>query len=428
MKWVILVILILAAAGAGVYFFVLKKPAEQEQPTGPAQPAAAQQPKELTDAEKKELAERKLEELRSLARTNPNDLLGLKALKQQIEQLGDRATIMKADAVYSTATQTHDDSARKAFDRISAEIKTAFEAEKSRETTAAPEKMKEYGHVLKMFDKYPAQFMSTKYASELQKLKEPVQKAMTACQAWEDLRFEAWKHADSKEYPAAIAKLNEFPERYRDSEWETVRQGLLAEYQSALTKIKTEKKKEEALTYYDLYHGQALDKSDWTGEGSFKIQDGVLIGESGSDTESVLAYAGGEDWVDMVLKLEMRLVRGSITIAVHGTEVAPRTLRYDPISLSTGILEANKWYKLTVKLRGKKYEVTADPPLANIQEFYGEKSRGPVAIWIKGNSELHVKSIKVGFFDKVPGSFANEAAKQQQDGRAKKPSEEEEEE
>ena len=154
----------------------------------------------------------------------------------------------------------------------------------------------------------------------------------------------------------------------------------------------------------------------------------MLIGESGVGSESVFAYSGGEDWVDLVLVLRMRLVRGSITVAVRGTEVAPQTLRYDPIALSTGELEPNKWYTLTIKLRGSDYTVAGDPPLRRVVESFGEKNRGPVAIWVKSNTELHIKSVKIGFFDKIPASFVNEATKQQEDGRAKKPGEEEKEE
>ena len=170
MKWVILIVIILAAAGAGVYFFVLKQPAQEEQPKGPAQPVA-EQPRELTDAEKQELATKKLDDLRRLARSNPDDVIGMKALRQQIEEFGDRATIMKAEAVFSTATSKYDDAAKKAYDKLSAEIKQKFQAELETGAEAPLIKKEKYERLLLLFDKFPAQYMSGEYAAMLSKLR-----------------------------------------------------------------------------------------------------------------------------------------------------------------------------------------------------------------------------------------------------------------
>lgn len=423
MKTVLLVVVLAAAAAAVcVYFFVLREPGEAPPQTPQPFVRGQQKPKELTDAQKRKLADKKYTELRKYARRYQDDLVGIESRVKEIETLAGSgsAITIKARRVLKTAHREYKEGARRTYRDLAGKVEEAFEEKRNKPGT--PDTKKDsYELLFKQFDKFPPKFLTPEYSEKLFKLKEPIKKAIEACEAYEEVRFAATTAARQNKFKDAVEALDKFPERFRKSEWEAKRQELLTKYKARLGEQETEKKKEESLTYYDLYHGQPLDKSDWSGEqGSWKIVDGVLIGEDAAGTEAVLAYSGGSDWADLVLRLRMRLVRGSITIAVRGTEKREGFLTYDPIRLSVGDLQANRWYTLCVRLRGDKYTVTAAPPLPYSQESYAEKKRGPVAIWVKSNSEIHIKSIKVAFFDKIPASFANEATKQQSDGRAKK--------
>jgi len=423
MKWVALIVIILAAAGAGVYFLVLNKPAEEAGPS-PEKTAAPREkkPKELTDEEKLELAGNKYEELRDYANRNKDDLIGMQARLAEIEKLApDSAPALKAKQVVNSSQKDHSILAQKEFDKIAARIKTGFDKEQNEPAVAPLDKRDKYHKILTYFDDFPAKYMTAKYSARLLELKKPIQDAIEAAEAFDKFRTEAVRLTFDKKWKEAAEELEKFPEKFRTSEWEAVRKEMLDKYQTEMTRLAVEKKKEESLTFYELFKGQPLEKTDFEGEGSWKLEDGVLTGEAGPGSESVLAYSGGGDWIDLVYVIKMRIVRGGITIAVRGTEVSANTLRYDPISLSTGILDANKWYTLTIKLKGKQYTVTADPPLASLQEFNGDKERGPMAIWVKSDTIIHVKSIMVGFFDKVPASFVQEASRQKSDGRAQEP-------
>ena len=118
MKIAVLVIILLAAAGAGAYFFLLK-PAGEEEPAGPAKPVGGQAPRKLTHAEKEKIAQQKLTELRRMARTDRDNLLGMKALRDQVVGLfpegGGTATVVKARAEYTKAERDFLSRARKKY-------------------------------------------------------------------------------------------------------------------------------------------------------------------------------------------------------------------------------------------------------------------------------------------------------------------------
>ncbi len=424
-QWVVLIILVLAGAGAGAYFFLLNQPAQEEELPGQGGPVAPAPPKELTQAEKKDLAERKCEELKDLAAVAKPDLIAMEVKLKEIRELKQRGALTKAEAVYNTAAGKHKDEAGEAYDELAAKINKRFKAVIDAPAAGPLIKKDQYVRLLSLFEEYPGRFAASEYADKLRNLKEPIRKAIDACQAYEDVREAAVRFTFDKNYEGAIAQLNKFPERFKDSEWESARQKLLTDYQTALAGQTAEKKKEQLLTYYDLYHGQELEKADWDAEGNWKLKDGVLIGESADGSES-FAYNYGKDWVDIVLRMRMRLVRGSVTLGVRGTEISEGHFTFDPIRISIGELEANKWYTLTIKLRGKNYTVTGDPQLRRPVEDWAKKSRGPFCFFLNAESEIHIKWVKVGFFDKIPASFVNEATKQQADGRAEKPDDEEE--
>jgi hypothetical protein len=430
MKIAVLVIILLAAAGAGAYFFLFKAP-EEEKP-GPAGPAAAA-PRKLTHAEKEKIARQKLTQLRAMAERDRDNLLGMKALHDQIGQMfkgSPNSITFKAQQAYAKAEINFLARAKKAFEELKARVKGKFDTLQKESSEAVDDRRDQYERLLGECDDYPSQFLSTEYAAGIPKLREPIQKAIDAANAYETLREEAVRLGFDGRYEAAIAKLNEYPERFRKSEWESWRQAKIEGFTEKLTAKKLEKRKEEELTYYDLYHGQSLEEADWEGDGSWELKDGVLIGTCGNERDASFSYNYGKDWEDIVLLIHMRIVRGSVTLGVRGTETSPDSgnFRFDPIRLSVGEMDANKWYILTVKLRGENYTVTGDPELLRLVEERAKKSRGPASFFLNENTEIHIKSVRIAFFDRIPASFAIEAAKQQKDGRAKKLSEDEEEE
>ncbi len=438
MKYVIVVILILAAAGAAAYFLVFNKQQEQApkpKPQSQAQKPATEKPveKELTEDEKEQLAVRKYHQIESLSKEEASDDRNyqMAQLKQEIIDLVGTAsaTAMEAHQLVVQANSQLQDKARRAFENLSAEVKEEFDKLCAEEASGAEDKEYQYNRVLQMIDKYPAKYAKTGYLEKLDELKGPIRKAARASAAWEPVRQAANNLFNAKDYKGAIAKLEEYPEEFKDSEWEAVRQKTLKEYGTKQANLEAEKKKEEELTYYELYNGEALKKLDWSPEGSNKVQDGVLVMEAqaGQQLPTSIGHTNSDGWRDFVLRIKMRLVTGTFTIGVRGTEFSAGRLTYDSINLSTGEMEANKWYTLSVRVKGMKYTVTADPPLRFPVEFPAKEeyknSAGPIAIFVKGGTSgsiIHIRSIRVAFYDKVPAKFAAEATTQQQDGRAKK--------
>ena len=437
MKYVIVVILILAAAGAAVYFLVLNKQQEQ----APKPKAAAEKPadkpadkpeeKELTDDEKEQLAMQKYRQIESLSKQEASDDQNyqMAQLKQEIIDLVGTTspTAMEAHQLVVQANTRLKDAAQRAFENLKSKVKEEFDKLCAEEPSGAEDKEYQYNRVLQMVDEYPAKFAKAGYLEKLEELKAPIRKAARASAAWEPIRGEANNLFNAKDYNGAIAKLEEYPEEFRESEWESVRQKTLKEYRDKQNVLETEKKKEEELTYYELFNGQELKKLDWSPEGSNKVQDGVLVMEAqaGQDAPTSIGHSNSDGWRDFVLRLKMRLVTGTFTIGVRGTELRPGYLTYDSINLSTGEMEANKWYTMSVRVRGPKFTITADPQLRFPVEFTAQEKyrEGPIAIFVKGGTSgsiIHIRSILVAFYDKVPAKFAAEAAKQQQDGRAKK--------
>jgi flagellar basal body-associated protein FliL len=427
MKYAIVVILILAAAGAAAYFLVFNKQGapQPQKPQPQAQKPAAGKPaeKELTEEQKEQLAQQKYSQIESLSKQEATDDRNnqMAQLKQEIIDLvgTTSATAMEAHQLVVQANTQLKEAARRAFENLSSKVKEDFDAEVKKGPKGPEDKEYQYNEILKKIDAYPAKYARTGFLQKLEELKGPIRKAARASAAWEPVRQAANDLYRDKDYKGALAKLEEYPEEFRGSEWESVRQETITEYRNELTKLETEKKKEEALTYYELYSGQPLDKVDWEAKGNWEVKDGVAFGEATAEG-NYFSYNYGKDWEDIVLVIRMRLVTGSFVLGVHGTEISEGNLRYDPIKLTTGEMEPNKWYTLTVKLRGVRYTVTAEPPLKYPFEKDGEKVKGPFSFFFDTGSIMHVKSVHVAFFGKIPASFVEEATKQQQDGRAKK--------
>lgn len=143
--------------------------------------------------------------------------------------------------------------------------------------------------------------------------------------------------------------------------------------------------------FANIYRGQALVDSDWMPDGTWRVKDGVLTGSAGPGEIATLSYEKSSEWQDFVLRIRMRLVKGALVLGVRGTEVTPLMFRYDPIVLAGDAFNQGEWYTVNVNVQGTKYTVTAEPPLKTELEVNAQKEKGPIAFFLRGNSEVQIE-------------------------------------
>ena len=426
MKKVIVLLIILVAAACVVgYFFVLKPKKTKAVPQHPVQ-ESPEQKKEQLEAQ---LAE-ELKSIKRFAETNP---VAIREIEQKVNEFKEKVSPSSTHAIFAGRILTEAKSefekrAQKAYSDVKKKADEFLAKIRSGEGPTEGKK-KDYTEVIEKINSFPADFAQTDCYTKLREMREQVKSYIEACDAWETHRTDADAAHYKNDLDRALRILNDFPEKYRTSEWEKERQKILAQYQGEKQAATAQQEAEEKMVWHPLYSGESdLRKADWNPdpESAFVVKDGVLTITCPSGVQFVSMTTGADDWAEFILEIDMCIVRGSLMVAVRGTLEGDKH-KFDKIDVATGEFESGGWRKLKVRVKENRIKVIA-PGLRVPKEDTCERKSGPIGLFVWDGAEVQIKSIKIAFFGQEPASWARrQAAKEEKKPEEKKPEEKKEE-
>ena len=428
MKKIVIVLIILVAAACVLgYFFILKPKPQPEKPGTALQP----QVQETPEQKKEELEE----ELKSIARFADANPLAVSEIERKVKEFKEKVSpssflSIRADRILTDAKWEFQSRAQKAFSDIERRAQELL-ARIQQEEGFAEGKKKDYTDVLQIINSCPAGFARTDYYAKLREMREQVKFYVDACDVWEKHKTDAFAAYYANDLDRALKILNDFPEKYRTSEWEKKRQELLTQYQSEKQDVITQEETEEKMTWHPLYSGESdLRNVDWDPqpESDFVVKDGTLIITCPSGRDFVSMTTGSDDWAEFILEIDMRLVRGSVMFAVRGTvdteDQTSKTYRFDKKIVGTGDFESGGWQKLKVRVKDNRIEVSS-PGLRGTRENSCDRKSGPIGLFVLDSAEVQIKSIKIAFYGQEPASWIRrQEAKEEEKPEEKKEEEE----
>jgi len=423
-KVLVLLIVLVAAACVAGYFTFLKPRAEKKK----AKPQLQSQAQESPEKKKAQLEE-ELRSIQRFAEANPRDL---REIERRVKEFEGKTTsssflAIHAQRILTEAKSNFDEQAKNASSNIIERADKLLAKNRSEESTTDGRK-KDYSKAIEIIDSFPTVFAGTPYSAELRQLREQVNFYIDACDVWEKHRTDAGAAYHLNDLDKALKILNDFPEKYRTTEWEKKRQELLSKYQGEKQTAVAQQETEEKLLWHPLFSGESdLRSVDWDPEpeSNFVVKDGVLTITCPSGKEFVSMTTGSDDWAEFILEIDMRLVRGSVMFAVRGTvdteDQTSKTYKFDKKIVGTGEFETGGWQKVKVRVKENKITVTA-PGLRGPKEDSCERKSGPIGLFVLDGAEVQIKSIKIAFYGAEPTSWARrQATAEEKKSEEKKP-------
>jgi len=420
-KVLVLLIVLVAAACVAGYFTFLKPRAEKKK----AKPQLQSQAQESPEKKKAQLEE-ELRSIQRFAEDNPRDL---REIERRVKEFEGKTTsssflAIHAQRILTEAKSNFDEQAKNASSNKREQAEKFLTKIQPEESTTDGRK-KDYYKAIEIIDSFPTVFADTPYSAELRQLREQVKFYVDACDAWEKHRTDAGAAYHLNDLDKALKILNDFPEKYRTTEWEKKRQELLSKYQGEKQTAVAQQETEEKLLWHPLFSGESdLRKADWDpgrDESPFVAKDGMLTITCPPDQEWVSMSTGAGDWAEFVLEIDMRLVRGSILFSVRGTLTSGDEYRFDNIDVGTSDFESGGWRKVKLRVKDNRM-IISTPGLRGSKENTCERKNGPIALFVAKDTEVQIKSIKIAFYGQEPDSWARrQATAEEKKSEEKKP-------
>jgi len=395
MKWMLVFMVVgLVLVGCG----------KKDKPKGVKEGEAvkpAETVEEETPEQKRMRLQKEFEEFKRYAESNPDDIATIKARYKKFKGTDFE---MRAERVLTDAESAFEQSAEEAYKTLVERVRTR-KKQLDGERLLPVDMAVKYRECASMVETYPVPYRITDWWKELLKVREEIEAEAEAAAAWAEVKERAEDEAAGGRYKEAIAELEKFPEKHRNSVWEQDRQSMLKEYKEILKKKAEEKKIEEKLKWEDLFTGQPLNKTKFVERETspeWKVKDKALICDTDGSKDAWLCTSKETKWKNFVLEMEFQFkTHGTFDICVHGTEnkKRPGWFGFDHVTISSAEFEPGYKHKIRVRLKNKKVTVESTS-LVRPLEYFCKRENGVFALMVPGGSpvKLEIYKIRIAFY------------------------------
>jgi hypothetical protein len=294
----------------------------------------------------------------------------------------------------TSSADTQEELTARANDNLESEAEKVFI--KTREEAERLTREGKVREALETLNNYPVKFSGTKWQKEIEELAKPLQSLAEAESRFTRMKSAADQAQSEGDIDRAFELVKEFPENLRVGEWRSKWEALFEDI-SAKKKEKDEQAdKERAIPWETLFDGTNLDR--WTvGQPTWELKDATMVGKhSGERFAETYAVPKEGTWDNFILELEFKIVSGEyLVVGIRGKPDEGRET-YKQVDLPAKIYKPGTWFKVRIEARGNSVAVIdVATNSRRMEKEEPEYTEGPISLFISGDSEVHLKSIRI---------------------------------